>query len=182
MNKKTKGAIAAGAAAALLAGGAGTFATWTDSTSVSGGTITAGELKLVAAGTNGVKWHKATVDGGGAVALGAEIPNIANYRIVPGETLAYVATQDFVAYGDNLNATITVTPGTGGTNTFGTGNLTWGATTLTGTGITGSTISSSADQRTATITKTVKFSDVGDQVDQGATAALANMTLTLQQG
>ncbi|NKU44191.1 alternate-type signal peptide domain-containing protein [Rhodococcus hoagii] len=51
MNKKTKGAIAAGAAAALLAGGAGSFALWSDSETLNGGTITAGTLTLTAQGS-----------------------------------------------------------------------------------------------------------------------------------
>ncbi|MBM4653639.1 alternate-type signal peptide domain-containing protein [Rhodococcus hoagii] len=54
MNKKTKGAIAAGAAAVLLAGGAGTMAAWNSSASLPSATITAGELKVTEkAGTPG---------------------------------------------------------------------------------------------------------------------------------
>lgn len=46
MNKKTKGIVAGAAGAALLLGAGGTFALWTDSEQVRGGTITAGRLDV----------------------------------------------------------------------------------------------------------------------------------------
>ena len=46
MNRSTKGAIAAGAAAVLLMGGAGSLAFWTADGDVDGGTVTAGTLSL----------------------------------------------------------------------------------------------------------------------------------------
>lgn len=52
MNKSTKGALAAGAAAVLLLGGAGSLAFWTDSETVDGGTINAGHLAITTDGTN----------------------------------------------------------------------------------------------------------------------------------
>lgn len=46
MNKKTQGIVAGAAGAALLLGAGGTFALWTDSEQVRGGTITAGRLDV----------------------------------------------------------------------------------------------------------------------------------------
>ncbi|MDI9944213.1 alternate-type signal peptide domain-containing protein [Rhodococcus sp. 1.20] len=47
MKKQTKGAIAAAAAGALLLGGAGSLAVWSDSADVSGGgPVTSGALDL----------------------------------------------------------------------------------------------------------------------------------------
>ena len=50
MNNKTKGLVAGLAGAAVLAGGS-TFALWSDSDSVDGGAITAGNLDVAAIGT-----------------------------------------------------------------------------------------------------------------------------------
>ena len=58
MNKLTKAGLAGGLGALLLLGGT-TFALWTDSASVAGGTITSGNLE-VAAGT--VAWHDVSAD------------------------------------------------------------------------------------------------------------------------
>ncbi|NKS78074.1 alternate-type signal peptide domain-containing protein [Rhodococcus hoagii] len=49
--QEDQGRNAAGAAAALLAGGAGSFALWSDSETLNGGTITAGTLTLTAQGS-----------------------------------------------------------------------------------------------------------------------------------
>ncbi|MBM4517319.1 alternate-type signal peptide domain-containing protein [Rhodococcus hoagii] len=97
MNKKTKGAIAAGAAAALLAGGAGSFALWSDSETLNGGTITAGTLTLTAQGSP--SWS----DENGAI-------DISTFRAVPGDVLTYKAQAVVGATGDNLEAAITVDP------------------------------------------------------------------------
>src|SRR5690606_28979207 len=52
MNKSTKGALAAAAAAVLLMGSAGTLAFWTADETTPGATIDAGHLALVIDGTN----------------------------------------------------------------------------------------------------------------------------------
>ena len=46
MKKSTKGALAAGGAAVLLLGGAGSLAYWTASGSVPGGSLTSGSMTL----------------------------------------------------------------------------------------------------------------------------------------
>jgi len=53
MKKSTKGAVAAGAAAVLLLGGAGTLAYWTADDTVTGTTITSGHLTLDATACQG---------------------------------------------------------------------------------------------------------------------------------
>ncbi|WP_305094044.1 alternate-type signal peptide domain-containing protein [Prescottella sp. R16] len=168
MNKKTKGAIAAGAAALLLAGGAGTFAAWNDTATVTGGTITAGELKFdgtTAAGT----WSNAA----------GPIGSIDDYRIVPGETLTYTVSPKVLVKGDNLTATITATAPTA------TGDLSdsleIGTVAVSGTGVTAGAITTAADGQTLTVTVPVKFKDVTGLTDQGASAVLGDISLNLQQ-
>lgn len=172
MNKKTKGAIAAGAAALLLAGGAGSFALWSDTESITGGTITAGKLQFVENSTSGT-WYKDAATAGNEV-------DLVDFRVVPGDTLVYKATTQFIAEGDNLDATLTLDPGTAGTFD----GLTWGTPTVTAAGVDPATgaISSQAGARSATVETTVTFdSATAGVTSQGATAALTGVQLKLQQ-
>ena len=94
MNKATKGAIAAGAAGILLLGGAGTFALWEDTDSIDPASISTGVLTLgVGTGT----WYDATAGTTGTIA------NIANFDIVPGDTITYTVPVTITAEGDNLD-------------------------------------------------------------------------------
>lgn len=95
MNKLTKAGIATAAAVALLMGGAGTLAYWNDTADLDGAsTITAGQLNVEASGAGA--W--------------TGISDIADYRIVPGDTLTF--TQDIVvtAEGDTLVANLVLDP------------------------------------------------------------------------
>ncbi|MFI6425869.1 alternate-type signal peptide domain-containing protein [Promicromonospora sp. NPDC050880] len=91
MERLTKAALATGGAAALLLGGAGTLAFWTDDGLATGTDVTSGTLTM----TDGAcgDW---TLDGGGAVTEG----------IVPGDTvttdcaLTVGGTGDHLALGD----------------------------------------------------------------------------------
>jgi alternate signal-mediated exported protein len=94
MNKLTKGAIAGAAGIALLLGGAGSFALWSDSTTVNAGTINAGTMTLDAF-DNGT-WTK------GGVALPA------NFKMVPGDVLTYRAQLDIHAVGNALKAKLSL--------------------------------------------------------------------------
>ena len=91
LNGTTKGALAAGVAAVLLTGGAGTLAYWNDTETVEGTPISSGELKL---GTPdcGTGW---TLDGNTL---------FTTQLIVPGDVLSKVCTIDLIATGDHLGA------------------------------------------------------------------------------
>jgi len=109
MNKLVKGAIAGAAGIALLLGGAGTFALWNASSTVSGGTIVAGNLVVADSGTPGT-W---TVNNGVTPIV------IGSYRAVPGDVLKFTKTVNVTATGDNLVATLglgtaSITPTTAG--------------------------------------------------------------------
>ena len=77
MKKITKGAIALGAAALLLAGGAGTMAAWSDEASLGGGEVTAGHLRITEAAAGAWTW----ADG--------ETFDPATDLIVPGDVVEY---------------------------------------------------------------------------------------------
>ncbi len=101
MNKATKGAIAAGAAAVLLLGGLGSYALWQDTETVTGGTINSGELNFDPV-ANTANWTETSVTPNAD--LGTD-PS--TFLIVPGDVLEY-STQYTVNWaGDNLRATIT---------------------------------------------------------------------------
>jgi alternate signal-mediated exported protein len=94
MNKLVKGSIAGAAGIALLLGGAGTFAVWNDTATLSAPNIQAGSLDL-STSTAG-KWTQG----------GADInPN--TYRVIPGTTLVYTQTLKVDAVGDGLKARLT---------------------------------------------------------------------------
>jgi alternate signal-mediated exported protein len=97
MNKLVKGSIAGAAGIALLLGGAGTFAVWNDTASLSAPNIQAGYLQLDT--TTAGKWTKD----------GAAI-NAATYRVIPGSTLVYTQTLTVDAVGDGLKAQLTHSP------------------------------------------------------------------------
>lgn len=99
MNKQTKGAIAAGAAALLLAGGAGTMAAWNATTNVGGGTVNAGKLTLTSGGAGTWTYADSTPF------------NPLTDTIVPGDTVTYHGTVTVGAKGKNLSATFTTAPG-----------------------------------------------------------------------
>ncbi|GAB3118958.1 alternate-type signal peptide domain-containing protein [Glaciibacter psychrotolerans] len=137
MNKLLKGSLAGAAGIALLLGGAGTFASWNDTAGVTGGTIVAGNLKLIDSTTG--TWT-VSHDGGAPAA----IANIATFRAVPGDVLTYSSSVKVVATGDNLVATlslsatsVTPTVTTNAADIALAAYLTKNATiTATGTGIT----------------------------------------------
>jgi alternate signal-mediated exported protein len=100
MNKLVKGSLAGAAGIALLLGGAGTFALWNATASVSGQSITAGTLTLTA-NADGL-WKKDGV---------AITPS--TYRIIPGTVLDFTQTLTVNAVGDGLKATLAYSGFTG---------------------------------------------------------------------
>ncbi|AIY03643.1 hypothetical protein ART_4044 [Arthrobacter sp. PAMC 25486] len=95
MKKVTKAAVAAGAAAALMLGGAGSLALWNDSKTVDAGTITTGHLKMT---SDTGKWTDAA---------NAVFDPITDH-IVPGDTLTFNQTVTIEADGKNLKGKLTV--------------------------------------------------------------------------
>lgn len=97
--RRTQGLIAVGAGALLLVGGS-SFALWTVDSQVAGGTITAGNLDvLVAAGA----WQDVSPE----LAAPVDI-DIADFRLVPGDTLEGTFPVDVAALGDNFVGDLTV--------------------------------------------------------------------------
>lgn len=104
MKKTTKGALAAGSAAVLLMGGAGTLAYWSANTSVAGVEVTAGELKIVNDTCTTANW---VFDSGETVANKTYVP--ATDLIVPGDKLTKTCQFEIRATGEHLRATVDLT-------------------------------------------------------------------------
>lgn len=92
MKKTTKGALAAGGAATLLLGGAGTLAYWTETVTVPGSTIESGHLAITGDTCATAGW---TLDGGSAVD--------SSTRIVPGDVLTKECEFVIDGEGDHLD-------------------------------------------------------------------------------
>jgi alternate signal-mediated exported protein len=98
MKKSTKGAIAAGASAALLLGGAGSLAYWNAEGDVTGGSINAGTLTLTP-----------TTPVAGWTLNGTAVTELSAVRIVPGDNLDFTGAWTVAATGQNLAATVDLT-------------------------------------------------------------------------
>lgn len=170
MNKLVKGAVAGAAGIALLIGGAGTFALWNSSATVSAGSITAGTLAL-SANSDGV-WKN-----------GSTTIDPATYKIVPGTTLVYTQTLAINATGDGLTAGLTYS-GMTGSGTLDSAVTKTLAVTSTSPNVTvsGSTVTvvSAATPATVKVTFTVSLPSSAT-TGQGGTLNLSALTFTLAQ-
>lgn len=180
MNKATKGAIAAGAAGILLLGGAGTLAKWEDTDSIDPASISTGVLTL---GLGTGTWYDATVGTTGPIA------DIANFDIVPGDTITYTTTATITAEGDNLDglfkiektdfetAAETAAPYLNVTVSSNAASVPG----LSVDGTTGVITFTNATTYAVTVTITVVFEDVDGVVGQNADINLTALALKLEQ-
>ncbi|UZN02238.1 alternate-type signal peptide domain-containing protein [Cellulomonas sp. S1-8] len=127
MKNKTKGLIAGVAGIALLTGGS-TFALWTASSTVAGGTITNGNLAIAAVGTPG--WKDVSTDRADRGTAGHDI-SLATWRMVPGDVAEGTYGFQVALEGDNLVANVGVDTTVG---TLPTGmSVTYDVVSATGT-------------------------------------------------
>lgn len=178
MNKRTKGAIAAGGAAVLLLGGAGSIAYWSDEETLEGGPITSGTLGISTA--SGQWFDISPTPGPGAA--GAAISDPEAFRIVPGDILEYRASATVTATGEHLVATLRANAQqvTGDAELLSRLAVTVTAGALTGEN--GVQITPTGATQSFPVTVRIAFdSQTPDQVGQGQTVNLDALTLTLQQ-
>lgn len=102
MKKTTKGALAAGAAAVLLLGGAGSLAYWTADGTVPDSDINSGSLTMSVGTCSG--WSFASSD--------TETPTGAATLLVPGDTVQETCSATINGTGDHLRATVGLDPAT----------------------------------------------------------------------
>ncbi|GAA4262663.1 alternate-type signal peptide domain-containing protein [Dietzia aurantiaca] len=168
MKKNTKGAIALGAAALLLAGGAGTYAAWSDEATLGGGQVSSGHLRITETTAGTWTW----ADGS------TFVPS--TDRIVPGDVVEYTATYTLAVEGNNLVASLT--PNLGGVGETGLGQYLTVAAESDTEGITLDNITEANDGDTVEVTTTITFdADTTSEASMNATATLDGSTITLQQ-
>jgi alternate signal-mediated exported protein len=100
MNKLLKGSIAGVAGIALLLGGAGTFALWSDTQDIEGGTVQTGTLDInLAADT---AWADISTNAIGGPEFDPTVD-----EIVPGDVITLTQSVEIIADGKNLLADLT---------------------------------------------------------------------------
>ena len=191
MNKMMKGSVAGAAGVALLMGSFGTYALWSDTAEMPGNSISSGVMDIEA---GDVSWDDLST---------ADIANdwtpasqtAAGDLLVPGDSV--VRTQQFTVRGTgkNLEGTITLAGGaadtdTGVTKTGDDGLLVVSVDVESNNG---RVVQSTDDPNVfkfdapfgaATLTAVVTYTlpaSVTETDAQGATATMANSTLTIQQ-
>lgn len=183
MKKSTKGALAAGGAAVLLLGGAGSLAYWTAGASVNASSFTTGTMKLTAGTCSGWTYASGSASGS-AVNL-----------IVPGDSITSTCTYTVAGTGDHLSAhlasapsTVALTPAaTGSYNATVATSYTLGGTALANPTTAGSVAFPAANGKELDVVYTVTF-PYGDATtknisadSQSVTEALSALTVTLVQ-
>lgn len=180
MKKSTKGALAAAAAGSLLLGGTGSLAYWTATGSVTGGSISSGNLTMSAPNcTTGGNhdWQYANNDpfsvGGGS-------------KVVPGDTISKVCTFTITAAGDHIAATVAATGGEITNDASGTTTLdTELVPTVSALDVREGGQPATIDHAgTFTVQATVSVAFDGTNATNGSkdlSAALSNVTITATQ-
>lgn len=174
MKKLTKATIAGALGVVLLAGGT-TFALWSDSATVNGGSVTSGTLALTPSGTPA--WTDLSDD--------STIDDITSFLIVPGDTIEYTASFVVDASGDNLSATLDVSDpvdATGDAELLAATTVTQSFTDAGGAPVVDGAITSENDGDVINVTVRIEF----DEATSGTTAQdetldLNDLTVTLTQ-
>lgn len=171
MKKSTKGAFAAGTAAVLLMGGAGTLAFWSADGDVPGGTIASGSLALTTPDC-GAGW---TYDSGEAVNGAAFTPGTS--VLVPGDVITKTCTTTLTATGEHMRGTISAsTPAALAPFTATVGSITDATTPLVNNEF---TEANSGHQLSVVIT--VSLPTTADNTTMSASKTLDDITLSATQ-
>ncbi|WP_158282995.1 alternate-type signal peptide domain-containing protein [Nocardioides silvaticus] len=178
MKKTTKGALAAGGAAALLLGGASTLAYWSAEGDVEGGTFTSGELKLLnedcdgAGAGEGSGWF---FDGGESA---PSKEYVAGDLVVPGDVLTKTCTYEIQATGEHLRAGLATT---GATTSGALASSLAPTASFTVAGETTTSITDTNDGDVLTATISVEFDGGADNSTQNLAAVLSSYVVTATQ-
>ena len=100
MNKMIKGSIAGATGIALLMGGFGTYALWSDSEGISSGTVQSGTLDITNVGA--VSWEDVSADATSSTWSASD-------QMVPGDTVEMTRAVTMSAEGKNLEVDFALT-------------------------------------------------------------------------
>lgn len=104
-SRRMKAIVAIVAGAALLLGGGTTLAYWSTTQSITGDTVSSGDLNLT---LNDSPAWTLMPEGGAAT----PVPDITTVRIVPGDTVTLTQDATLTLVGDNIHAELDVAEGT----------------------------------------------------------------------
>jgi alternate signal-mediated exported protein len=177
MNNTLKGALAGTAGIALLMGGFGSYALWSDSEALAPSTVQSGELSID------------TAPGSYDDARTAQVGDwSADAKMVPGDVITYTQSFTVTGSGKNLKGTIALTPAAMSPNSF-SGNLT---RTVEVTDTSSNSVITSTGPRsfsfdapfgTATLKAVVTYTFNASGVeDQNRAATTPSSTFTISQG
>ena len=171
MNRKAKGALAIGAGAIVLLGGAGSFALWSDTEDIAGGNITTGQFGLDCGTTGAWTDVSPTMNGSTVITPGTDL-------MVPGDIWQYAGTCAVAATGKNMKATLGVDLGTG--NGVPSDNFTV-TTTVNGTDSTTAPISVSNGDNFPVTVRVNFLASTPNLQDVGTAVSVSGMKVTLNQ-
>lgn len=172
MKKSTKGALAAGVAAVLLLGGAGSLAYWTDTQTIAGGAITAGTLEIGTPDCTGGWTYDDGEDANGAIYT----PGTS--KLVPGDVISETCTTALTATGEHMRGTITASsPADTTPFQVAVGSIADATTPLAA----GGTFTEQNDGDNLSVTITVTFPASSDDTTRLAAETLDSITLTATQ-
>ena len=180
MNKMIKGSVAGATGVALLMGGFGTYALWSDSENLAANGVQSGELTI---DTTAGEWDDVN-------SAAANDWNGATDKMVPRDKVSY--TQTFTVNGEGKNLRGTITLGAQNlTSGFGAGNLVRtvavdvsgaGAADITKVDDSNFTFASPFDTATLTAVVTYEFkSSVTDTTDQNKAASVPAVNFVIAQ-
>jgi len=171
MNKSTKGALAAGAAAVLLLGGAATLAYWTDDATVDGGDITSGHLTVDASDCESITW---TLEG--------DPFDPASDTLIPGDTLEGECDLDVDVAGTHFTQVDIAATTPGGALTAPWDELTLAATVNgSATGGDDVAVSQGSNLIPVTLTVTWPYGSEDNDLNGDMTTALGDIEVTVTQ-
>ena len=177
-NKMIKGSIAGATGVALLMGGYGTYALWSDSENLAANGIQSGELTVDTAAGQWDDVNSAAVNDW-----------TASDKMVPGDKVSYTQTFTVTGSGKNLKGTIALATANL-TSGFGAGNLTRtvdvnvttpGAAAITKDSATNFSFAAPFDTATLTAVVTYTFNDVSGTTDQNQAANTPASTFPITQ-
>jgi alternate signal-mediated exported protein len=180
VKKLTKGVLAVSAGGVLILGGAGTLAAWTDSQTISGGSITSGHLRLAIDAAGGPNqgcsnWQLDNKEQ-------APLTYTVGEPLVPGDVLTKTCAFTVQATGNHLRATVGISAvNFSGTNGDFGGMLTAAVSGVKVNGSTVTEITEADNGKTMSASVTVTFNSLAGNSTRDLSTVLNDLTLTATQ-
>ncbi len=178
MNKMIKGSVAGATGIALLMGGFGTYAMWSQDATMGASQVKSGHMTIQA---GDVHWNDLRV-------AGADDWDAANALVVPGDSVSRTQTFNLTGTGKHLKGTVNIAAGAKSSDNAADWydiavQVTSGDTTKIVPVANTNNFTFDAPFNTASVTAVVTYTikDVTGTTAQDATAGIADSTITIAQ-